>query len=79
MKAGDTVLDIVRIYNITGIDAAEVGQWRRIRPILEAQAEVSFKVGIDYEQKRMTKALRELHKDGWTLSDVIEAEDTMGQ
>ena len=37
------------------------------------------KVGIKEEQKRMTKALRELHKQGWTLSDVIEAEDTMGE
>ena len=31
------------------------------------------------ERERMTKALRELHKQGWTLSDVIEAEDTMGK
>ncbi len=37
------------------------------------------KAGIREEQKRMTKALRELHKQGWTLSDVIEAEDTMGE
>jgi len=40
--------------------------------------EVGKRAGRDEEQKRMTKALRELHKEGWTLSDVIEAEDTMG-
>ena len=74
MKAEDTVLDTIRIYNITGVDVVEVGQWRRIRPILEAQAEISFKAGIDYEQKQMTKALRKLHKKVWTL-----AGDTVGQ
>jgi len=41
--------------------------------------EAGRQVGRDEEQKRITKALRELHKQSWTLSDVIEAEDTMGQ
>lgn len=27
------------------------------------------------EQERMTKCLRQLHKKGWTLADVIQAED----
>ena len=36
------------------------------------------KAGRGEEQKRMTKALRKLYKQGWTLSNVIEAEDTMG-
>ena len=41
--------------------------------------ELGKQAGIKTEQKRMTKALRELHKQGWTLLDVIEAEDTMGE
>jgi len=46
--------------------------------ILANGLEIAFKVGIKQEQERMTKALRELHKQEWSLGEVIEAEDTAG-
>ena len=79
MEAKDTVLvvgdrEIVDIIN---------NPRKSLEDQLTMQAEITwpiaFKAGIREEQKRMTKALRELHKKGWTLADVIEAEDTCGK
>ena len=72
MKAEDTVMN-----NVT--PAALLQNQAELNGLLREQAEISFKAGIKTEQKRMTKALRELHKQVWTLSEVIEAEDTMGE
>lgn len=45
-------------------------QLAKARPIIEKQA-------ILNEQMRSSGALRELFKRGWTLNDLMEAEDTM--
>ena len=45
----------------------------------EGDLHEAWNEGVEAEQKRMTRVLRELHKQGWTLSDVIEAENTMGE
>ncbi len=79
MEAKDTVmgdkerLSLFDEAGSKGIALSEQGD-----RLVKAQAEISFKAGVGTEQKRMTKALRELHKQGWTLLNVIEAEDTMG-
>ena len=63
LEAKETVLDTIRIYNITGVDVVNVGQWKRIRPICEAQAEISFKAGYKQAREEMnlqTMSLAEL-------------------
>ena len=49
-----------------------------IRNCCNTRSEKAYRAGREEEQKRMTNALRELNKNGWTLSDVIEAENTAG-
>jgi len=68
MEAKDTVIDTVRIYNITGVDLTEVGQWKRLRPILEAQAEISFKAGIREVVEWTRRAM-----EAWFSRDELEA------
>ena len=79
MEAKETVMNATtkRQFRIL-ITKPRFDYWN-IEGALELQAELSFKAGIREERKRMTKALRELHKQGWTLAEVIEAEDTCGE
>ena len=74
----NVIIDIVELRRSRSIDAKDFAQ-ECCEAVAEKQAEISFKVGVSHEQERMTKALRDLHKQGWTLADVIQAEDAMGE
>jgi len=75
MIAEDTVMKHLECCKATFPVTPPFTDYERIA---QAQAKITWPLAVEEEQKRMTEALRVLHKLGWTLSDVIQMEDTMG-
>lgn len=79
----EEITKLVQKFNYSSAGAPP-GWWlREYQKMCQTQQDkdwpIAKKEGKREEQKRMTRALRELHKKGWTLTDVIEAEDTCGE